>query len=180
MEQAELLAVVAQARSELPHRLSAFERLVQLQFGELRAIASGIVHDHELAGGIAQDALLRILGGLPGLQDVTKYRSWSRRIVVNLANTRYRKEQREAQKRSALAHLLDATDDPPFHGPDADPQLQDLLDVLTLAERTVVSLRIVDDMEFRDIAEVTGEGLSATKMRYYRSLEKLRGAWRDD
>lgn len=44
---------------------------------------------------------------------------------------------------------------------------------LNLEEQQILSLRFVGDLPLAEIAQVMG-GLSATKMRFYRALEKLK------
>jgi RNA polymerase sigma-70 factor (ECF subfamily) len=162
--------LVAQARTELPYKFSAFEQLAKLQFGPLRAIAFGIVRDGDLADGIAQDSLLRIMHALPKLESVDKYPAWSRRIVVNVARSGLSKEKREQQKRSAYAAETSWESAPA----EETATFADLIAELSIDERTVVTLKIMDDLEFNQIAEITGYGVSATKMRYYRALEKIK------
>ena len=50
----------------------------------------------------------------------------------------------------------------------------DLLDRLDLEDRSILALRLISDMDFQEIANLTGSGLSAVKMRYKRALEKLK------
>ena len=41
-------------------------------------------------------------------------------------------------------------------------------------DREILVLRFVAELEFQEIADIMRMGLSATKMRYKRALEKLR------
>lgn len=176
MSDEELAALVAQARAELPYKLSSFEALAKHQFGTLRSIAFGIVRDHDIADGIAQDVLLRIMSALPRLESVEKYSAWSRRIVVNVTRSRLAKEKREREKRDSFAAETEWTTQEQTDENDFATMLQGL----NLDERTIVTLKIVDDLEFNDIAEITGLGVSATKMRYYRALEKIKRTYLPD
>ena len=49
-----------------------------------------------------------------------------------------------------------------------------LLAPLTPLEREVVTLHVLDELKFREVAEVMGKGLSAVLVTYHRAMKKLR------
>ena len=170
MSQTELAILVAQTQQELPYKFSAFERLARHQFGPIHALAYGIVHDYDLANGIAQDSLLRIMHALPQLSSVDKYSAWSRKITLNRARSWLAKEKQEQRKRDEFAQESESES----QESKSLISFADMVAILSLDERTIVAQKIMGDLEFSEIAEITGYGVSATKMRYYRALEKIR------
>lgn len=47
--------------------------------------------------------------------------------------------------------------------------------VLTPEDKEIVNLKLIHEMKFDEIANVTGENISTVKMRYYRTLAKIKG-----
>ncbi len=173
----DLVDLVHRAQQELPYRFSAYEALVRMQLGGVRRLARGIVHDSDAADSIAQDVMLRVLNGLPALADAERFPAWLHRITVNVCRSHLAREAREADKRRGLNNELGADADvaPEIADSPADAdQFAAMLRPLAADERTVVCLKLLQDLEFGEIAEVTGLGLSAVKMRYYRALEKIK------
>ena len=58
--------------------------------------------------------------------------------------------------------------------PQASKGLNSLLVHVNPIDREILVLRFVAELEFQEIADIMHMGLSATKMRYKRALEKLR------
>jgi RNA polymerase sigma-70 factor, ECF subfamily len=52
--------------------------------------------------------------------------------------------------------------------------LRKQIEKLEPAEKNILLLRTVEELTFSDIASLTGQGLSAVKMTYYRALGKLK------
>ena len=52
-------------------------------------------------------------------------------------------------------------------------QLNKLLDLLSLEERSIVVFRMTGNLEFSEISQILDVKLSAVKMRYKRALEKM-------
>ncbi len=179
----DLIELVARAQNELPYRFAAFEALVRSQLGGVRRLARGMVRDADAADSIAQDVMLRMLHGLPALADAGRFPAWLQRITVNVCRTHLAREAREADKRRNL--MQETAGDEPTTGIVAPPALAEasfdmLLQPLTVEERTIICLKLLQEMEFGAIAEVTGLGLSAVKMRYYRALEKVEANLQSD
>lgn len=52
--------------------------------------------------------------------------------------------------------------------------VKSVLSNLNSEEQEIVKLKIWEEMKFEEISEITGLGLSGVKMKYYRSLEKIK------
>ena len=162
--------LVIRTQQELPRKLAAYEALIKLSYPQVLGLALGITGDHDAASSVAQDVSIRVLHSVRKLQDPEKYQIWVRRITINVARSWLAKERREVRKRERYGleperNIAPETESPSF---------TELVTFLTESERTVVSLKILEDREFSEIAEITGMSLSAAKMRYYRSLEKIK------
>ena len=167
-----LVALVARAKAELPHGLRAFEELTRLQYGRVRSIALAIVGQPDAADTVTQDVMLRMFNALRKLDDNNRFEAWLYRITVNTSRSHLAKERKEREKRDRLANEPARVS---VEINDSSAQaLSSLLAPLGAEERSVVALKIVEDLEFTDIAAITGSSVSAAKMRYYRALEKLK------
>lgn len=163
-------ALAMSARHGLPNDTSAYDELVRRHYESVRRLATAQLGAPDEADALTQDAMLRVFSGLKNFRGDAKFSTWLFTIVENLARTRIRQQMREQDKREALGKAQDQD------GEDAGDQsdFQRLLAVLSPQERTLLALRFVEDMELHEIAAVLGLSLSATKMRYYRTLEKLK------
>jgi RNA polymerase sigma-70 factor, ECF subfamily len=168
--------LIRRAQRELPYGAQAFEKLAARHYDRIRKIATGIVGHADDADSISQDVMLRVYHNLKSLQSPAHFNGWLRQIIANTCNSWFAREKRERDKAGRLADAL---------GPDAE--LYDaadagadgfaaLIGALSPEERTILAFKFVEDLEFNEIADIVGMGLSATKMRYYRAIEKIRGS----
>ncbi|MFT7244091.1 MAG: RNA polymerase sigma-70 factor (ECF subfamily) [Candidatus Azotimanducaceae bacterium] len=167
-EQIELL--VRQAQLELPYRKVAFEQLAELLYPGVRRLATGVTGNQAFADSATQDVLLRALHGLPKLKQTDSFPFWLRRITINVCNSAMTKEKREREKLEAYSSQADLSDTPEGDS----PSYNQMVAGLNIEERTIVSLKILEDLEFQEIARVVDQTVSATKMRYYRALDKMK------
>jgi len=170
--------IVARAQRELPYGLRSYEELVIRCYPRVRRLALGIVGAMDAADSVAQDVMLRMMHGLPRLEDVNRFNPWLRQITLNTSRTHLSREKNEMEKRAAYATAAESGD-----APDDDfesASYAELIKSLDAEERTIVSLKLLEDLEFQEIATILDIKLSATKMRYYRALEKLKTEHRED
>jgi len=169
-------ALVARVRGELPYATQSFEALAKRYYPLARRIAVGIVGSLDDAETVVQDVMLRVFHGLKDLREPQMFEAWLRRIIVNAARTFMAKERREREKALLAAAEWDEAfedDEPAFEESEG---VAHLLDGLSVEERTILALKFVEDLEFGEIADIVGQKLSATKMRYYRALKKINEA----
>ncbi len=169
-------ALVEQAQRELPYVTVGFEALAERYYGYVRQIGRGIVGNTDDAETVAQDVMLRVFHHLPKLRDPVTFEGWLHRISTNAARSFLSREIREREKVELLQqeHFATAELPPAEVVPPNANQFDRLLSSLNLEERSILALRFVDDLGFPEIAGHLGLKLSATKMRYYRALDKLR------
>jgi len=166
----ELLALVIQAQQELPYKTASYEKLARSGYAKVRALAKAITGDFDTANTVAQEVFIRVFHNLHRLDDPARYLSWLRKITVNVTNTILTKEKREAEKRRRFGKEPNL--DQIRVGPTDSYAV--MLEELNVEERTIVSLKILSGFEFTEIAEIVELSVSATKMRYYRALERIK------
>ncbi|RKE22835.1 RNA polymerase sigma factor [Streptomyces sp. TLI_171] len=118
----------------------------------------------------AQEALIAVLRGLPGLTDPRALYGWVRTVTVREAVRTARRTRR---------HLpLDAAVD---RADGADPALsaalRDCLHRLTPEHRAVLVLRELEGLDERSCAELLGLSRGTVKSRLHRAKHNFRLAW---
>lgn len=166
----ELHELVVLAQKELPYKMASYEKLARLGYGKVRALAQAITGDFDLANTISQEVYIRVLHNLHRLEDPVKYLGWLRKITVNVTNTLLTKEKREAEKRLLYSKEVNSLSS----GSADSSSYASMLEDLSVEEKTIVSLKVISGYEFSEVATIVEMSVSATKMRYYRALEKIK------
>jgi RNA polymerase sigma-70 factor (ECF subfamily) len=159
------------ARSELD--LTA---LAETYSGLLFRVAYSVLRSRAEAEDVAQDVFVRILKRSPDLLTVRDLRVWLVRITWNLSIDR-RRRIRPEQIDEDFAKSLVATNAP------ADEALGDAqrmkavlreLEKLPRAERQVLLLSTVEELETLEVAKVLGRSESAVRALLFRARTRLR------
>jgi RNA polymerase sigma-70 factor (ECF subfamily) len=159
------------ARSELD--LTA---LAETYSGLLFRVAYSVLRSRAEAEDVAQDVFVRILKRSPDLLTVRDLRVWLIRITWNLSIDR-RRRIRPDQIDEDFAKSLVATNAP------ADEALGDAqrmkavlreLEKLPRAERQVLLLSTVEELETLEVAKVLGRSESAVRALLFRARTRLR------
>lgn len=168
--------LVARAQVELPYDSSAYEMLMARYAGAIRAHCLRMCQNPHDAEDLTQEILVKVYFQLPKFRGESSFRTWLWRLVSNHCLDHLRRQV----SRPILVDTeeLSEKDD---EGQEARRvttkiEAQDLLRRLSDDERQILLLRLQIGLEFQEIADALGIGLSAAKMRYARSLEKIK-AW---
>ena len=161
--------LVTLAKHQLPHATGAYEALMLRHESVLTGLCRNLCPGPEQAEDVYQEVLLRIFHHLPGFRGDSAFRTWAYRIAYNQCMDLLRR-QRDDQSFDPDLHEEGREDAYALSG----DRFERMIAALNPQERTVVTLRLVSELEFQDIADITGDKLSALKMRYQRALEKLR------
>lgn len=143
--------------------------IVEHQHSHYR-LAFSYVKNKENALDIIQDAILKALRSIDGLQEVQYMKTWFYRILVNTAIDFIRKHQRVSIMPDEVldGHLT------PSENEVSDFDLQEAVDQLSPMYKTIILLRFFEDMKIDEIAEITGDNVNTVKTRLYAALRKLR------
>lgn len=129
--------------------------------------------NREDAEDALQEAFVRAYRGLRTCRERDRFGAWLYTIVVNECRTRG--GRRAKRERRFVGDVGDEIADPADGG---DPAIGDeiayALRQLPAEQREAFLLKHVEDLSYEEIAEVTGVGVSALKMRVKRGCERLR------
>jgi RNA polymerase sigma-70 factor (ECF subfamily) len=166
------------ARRVLAGDREAYRLLVERHHPRLARFAVRMLGNREDAEEALQDAFLRAFRSLGQCADLDRFDGWLFRILANRCRTRgARRSRYEATFVADEVAVLTAR----------DPSSADLLErhawsdevARALAElgeeaREAFLLRYLEDLSYEEMAEMTGAGVSALKMRVKRACERLR------
>ena len=169
---AELVAAVLDGDDE------AFAHLVRRYRDGYARFAVRMLGSHADADDALQSAFVRAYRGLRGCREPARFGAWLSQIVVNECRTfaarRSRRERRFVDD-PALEEALAVAADGDFAGEEGvREEIQRALDRLVPEQREAFVLKHVEELSYEEIAEITGVGVSALKMRVKRACERLR------
>lgn len=163
------------ARSELFTVTRAYEELMRRYQATLYNVCARYLGNERDADDVSQEIMLKVLYGLKKFEGKSKFKTWLYSITYNECITQYRKERRKRRLLEALSlnPLDEATEDDTPEVPEDNSLDRWLLNVNQI-DREIIILRFVAELEFQEIANIMHLGLSATKMRYKRAIDKLK------
>jgi RNA polymerase sigma-70 factor (ECF subfamily) len=150
----------------------AYGSLVQRYQGLAVAIAWSVCQDRALAEDIAQDAFFQAYRKLRQLSRPESYCAWLMNIVRNAAlraahNVVRRKEVHEEATQDQGPHI---------ENPSAAMELAELLEVLDDGSRQVMTLKYLNGMTCKEIANHLGVPIGTITSKISRALDTLRKA----
>jgi len=163
--------LVAMARVQLPYRTTAYEQLMRRHRTKLYYLCLRILRHRDDAEDIVQDVMLKVFHGLKGYSGQARFSTWLYSIASNACLDHLRK----SATRQRHTGYLDEENEPSYIVQHDDKMLAEkALASLSDRDRMIMALYYTVGLTLDEIATVMGMKLSATKMSYYRAIEKLR------
>ena len=159
---------------------AAFEELFRNYSPRLRFyVAKMLGERHSQTDDVLQEIWTSAFRGLSKLNDGAAFRAW----LFSIARARAYREFR----RSGLANALDSVDPSQIEEPAAETETnidveavhQQLAD-LSPEHRDVLVLRFIEDMNYEEIARVTGQAVGTVRSRIHYAKRALRRAWKEN
>jgi len=157
-----------------------FAELVDRHAAACLRFATRMLGDREDAEDATQEALVRAFDALARYDERTAFRTWLFTILVNRCRTAAARRARRArwlvrdERALAVAPAEDAGADGAAEAGDAGARIRSALAELVPEHREAFLLKHVEGLNYEEMAEVTGAGVSALKMRVKRACERLR------
>lgn len=162
------------AKLQLPYVTTAYEVIFHRYHKKLLQICFRYLKSAEEAEETVNDTLLIVFNKIDQFEERAKFRTWLYKIAHNQALTRLRKKQAEyVELNEALPEIEKHEEQPEHSRTNEQQQLNKLLDLLSLEERSIVVFRMTGNLEFGEISQILDMKLSAVKMRFKRALEKM-------
>jgi len=172
--------LVARAHGELFHITRAYEELMRRYQRTLFNVCARYVGNERDADDVCQEVMLKVLYGLKNFEGKSKFKTWLYSITYNECITQYRKERRKRRLIDALSlDPLEEASEEKMPKVEERGGLDRWLGHVNPTDREILVLRFVAELELQEIADIMHMGLSATKMRYKRALDRLRDKFSD-
>ena len=127
-----------------------------------------------------QDAFVRAYRALGRCEDPERFGAWLYRILVNRCRTHGgRRGRRERTFVADPAALLAASEEHPAERVAWREEIEVALARLDRMQREAFLLKHVEELSYEEMAELTGAGVSALKMRVKRACDRLRELLRE-
>jgi RNA polymerase sigma-70 factor (ECF subfamily) len=137
--------------------------------------AANMLGSLEDADDALQLAFVRAFRSLAQCRDPDKFGSWLYQIVVNECRTlAARRAKREKRMIRSDERMNGASTNHPASEMALHDEIQYALSRLESAQREAFLLRHVEGLSYQEISEITGDGISALKMRVKRATARLR------
>jgi RNA polymerase sigma-70 factor (ECF subfamily) len=139
--------------------------------------ATQMLGSREDAEEALQDALVRAYRSLKNCEDPDRFGAWLFQILINRCRTTGARRGRREKTfvRDEIA-LMSAASDHPAERHALREEIYLALDGLDAEQREAFLLKHVEGLSYEEIAEITGAGVSALKMRVKRACDRLKGS----
>ncbi len=152
----------------------AFETLMRRYNRRLYRIARSILSNDDMAEEAVRAAYVRAFANLDRYEPAGKFGAWLARLAFNEALT-LRRHPPVPGSLAAIQPPADAA--PAAEGADAaasKQQLEDAIDALPEVFRTVLVLRVVEDLSGVEVAVCLGLNETTVRTRLYRAQQRLK------
>jgi RNA polymerase sigma-70 factor (ECF subfamily) len=155
--------------------VEVFRVLVERYRDRFARYAYHMLGNREDAEEALQDAFTRAYRSLARCEDPERFSAWLFRILVNRCRTMGARRGRRAKTFvvDEIA-LLEAAEEHPAEQAAWREEIDRALERLSADQREAFLLKYVEELGYDDMAQLTGVGVSALKMRVMRACERLR------
>jgi RNA polymerase sigma-70 factor (ECF subfamily) len=154
--------------------LGAFEALVHRYRDAYTRYAVRMLGSPADAEDVLQGVWMRAFRNMSACREPEKFGAWLYQIVVNECRTFVTRRARRDQRFSGDDTALDRIAAAPAPDGSLREEIQRALDTLPVEQREAFVLKHVEQLEYDEMAELTGAGVSALKMRVKRATDRLR------
>ena len=161
---------------------SALELLVTRHQGVVYRFLLSFLKDEDQAADTAQDTFLKALDRLDGFRGDSSFRTWllaiARNEALGLIRARERRREEALEQTEFLPDDAEAPDDIAVRAEEVR-RVRTALERLPEKQRLSVSLRLFDELSFREIGEIIGSAEGAARVNYHYGIGRLR-EWLDE
>lgn len=129
---------------------------------------AGIIKDEALIEDLIQDTYVRFLENIDKYHRNTNIKAFLSKIAYNLAINMYNKRKREVFDDEVIAQ---SSYNP---NPLLSLEVERLLAKISSLEREIVILHVINDLKFRDIANIVGKPLGTVLWLYNKAMKKMK------
>jgi RNA polymerase sigma-70 factor (ECF subfamily) len=162
-------ALIARARGG---STKAFESLVERHQRRLYGLALRVLRDHDQADEATQRSFVHAWEHLGAFRGESSFATWLHHIAMNECRDMLRAERRKVPLDEVPEGRLASGGELPVP---VGRHLGALVAELPARQRSVLSLRVLGELPFADIARAEGISENAAKVNFHHAVRKLRG-----
>jgi RNA polymerase sigma-70 factor, ECF subfamily len=153
----------------------AFDELVRRYQRPIFHLCMRYLRNQADAKDVAQRTFVKVFQSLESFRAESSFRTWLYRIAINMSLNHIRDHRREQPAEIRDEALTRRATGPQriISGEDAD-LLREAIAELPPKQRTVLELRVYDELSFREVAELVGSTENAAKVNFHHAVKKLR------
>ncbi len=160
--------------------IAAFHVLVNRHTKRAYWTAYNIVHNHDDAEDVAQEAFIRIYRFIERYNPKQKFTTWFYQIIVNLSIDCLRRKKRK--KSAPLEHIPEVAgdEDTPYEELEREEKqekVQALLQTLPEQYRTILVLRDIEGLPSREVAKTLKLNHATVRWRLHRARALFKEHW---
>jgi RNA polymerase sigma-70 factor (ECF subfamily) len=175
MKEAHVVSDADLVQRTLAGDVGSFTVLVDRHASACLRFATRMLGTREDAEDATQETLMRAYRALGSFDDRMSFRTWLFSILVNRCRTAVlRRTRRERRIQSNGSEIERAAVESTASTLELRVELTRALDALPAELREAFLLKHVEQLEYEEMAAITGRGVSALKMRVQRACARLR------
>lgn len=149
----------------------AFEYVYQETKRSVYSMIFSILKNHQATEDLMQDVYMKMMVTINQFQKGTNFNNWLITMAKNLAIDTYRRDQKITRVDPLDFDERLQTHDAP---PDESTKFELMMNLLNEEQRSVVILKIADEMKFKDIAKVLNKPINTVIWIYQEAMKILR------
>jgi RNA polymerase sigma-70 factor (ECF subfamily) len=156
--------------------LESFGVLVERYQKRVFAVVYGLVHDADEAQDLTQESFIRAYHAIENFRGASRFYTWIYRITVNLCMDHFRKEGAERSRLSAEQSMEfdPLTPDLVAAQREMSQAVHQAIRALPVDQRTVIVLRELEGLSYKEIAQVVGSSMGTVMSRLFYARKRLR------
>ena len=162
---------------------SAFKELVERYQGRAYWVAFNMLRNREEAIDISQEAFLRVYRSLDRFDIKRKFYTWLYQIVANLSIDRLRRKSVSKSVSLESVGDMDGGHDRPGAGAERQElreKVREVIDKLAPKYKAVVTLRDIEGLSCKEIAQIVGTTHATVRWRLHRARMIFRKLWEQE
>jgi len=159
--------------------MSAFENLIRKHQGRVYGLCRRMAGTHQAADDLAQETFIKAYFALDRFTDGLDFYAWIRRIAVNTTLNYLQARKREEPLGDRDNAVPDAKPQDELQNREAEARFQEALQALPDDQKLVFTLRVIEDLSYREIAASLHLAPGTVMSRLNRARLKLKRALAD-
>ena len=152
----------------------SFSELVQRHQRGLLRLTLRFTREQALAEDVVQDSFIKAYQKIHLFEGRSSFKSWLFQIAMNTAKNRFRERQTNQVQIEDLRMGVEAGAENDLLRMDIKKRIRLEIDKLPEKQRTALSLRVFEDLSFKEIAVIMNCPYDTAKANYRHALLKLR------